>query len=123
MTVFSRVAEGREHLVADAVAELVVDLLELVEVDEDERGLLVVLLADRDRMLQLLVEEGSVREAREWVEERLLAQLLLELPLGGDVEDVALQVQRLAGLVEDDRRLRRESSPPAHPWRAGGTRG
>ena len=96
------VAEGGEHLVAHAVAELVVDLLELVEVDENERRLLVSILADRDRMLQLLVEESPVREARQWVEERLLAQLLLELAFRGDVEDVALQVQRLAGLVEDD---------------------
>ena len=31
------VAQDREHLVTDAVAVLVVDLLELVEVDEDER--------------------------------------------------------------------------------------
>ena len=30
-------------------------------------------------MLQLLVEESPVREARQWVEERLLAQLLLQL--------------------------------------------
>jgi len=85
-----------------AVTELVVDLLELVEVDEHERRLFVSILADGDRMLQLLVEESPVRESRQWVEERLLAQLLLELALRGDVEDVALQVQRLAGLVEDD---------------------
>ena len=99
------VAEGGEHLVAHAVAELVVDLLELVEVDEHERRLLVSFLADRDRMLQLLVEESSVRKPCQWVEERLLAQLLLELAFRGDVEEVPLQVQRLAGLVEDDHAL------------------
>src|SRR6476620_1833965 len=109
------VAEGGEHLVAHAVAELVVDLLELVEVDENERRLLVSILADRDRMLQLLVEESPVREARQWVEERLLAQLLLELAFRSDVDDVALQVQGLPGLVEDDHALVADRYHPSIP--------
>ena len=64
-------AQDREHLVADAVPVLVVDLLELVEVDEDHRGTRLVLGADRDRVLELLVEEGAVGEPRERIEERL----------------------------------------------------
>ena len=53
-------------------------------------------------MLELLVEEGTVRKAGERVEERLLPQLLLRLALGGDVEQVALEVERGPGVVEDD---------------------
>ena len=53
-------------------------------------------------MLELLVEEGAVREPRERIEERLQPELLLQLPLGGDVEQVALQVERLAVVPEDD---------------------
>ena len=80
-------AELGENVVADAVAVLVVDRLELVEVEVDERRLGALRLADGYRVLELLVEEGTVRKAGERVEERLLPQLLLRLALGGDVED------------------------------------
>ena len=95
-------SQDREHFVADAVPVLVVDLLELVEVDEDHRGTRLVLRADRDRVLELLVEEGAVGEPGERIEQRLPPELLLQLALGGDVEQVALQVERLAVVPEDD---------------------
>ena len=38
----------------------------------------------------------------ERIEERLQPELLLQLPLGGDVEQVALQVERLAVVPQDD---------------------
>ena len=53
-------------------------------------------------MLELLVEEGAVGEPRERIEQRLQPKLLLQLPLGGDVEQVALQVERLAVVPEYD---------------------
>ena len=62
----------------------------------------LVLGADRDRVLELLVEEGAVGEPGERIEECLQPELLLQLPLGGDVEQVALQVERLAVVPEYD---------------------
>src|SRR6059036_1404753 len=53
-------AQDRQDFVTDAMPVLVVDLLELVEVDEDDRGPRLVFGADRDRMLELLVEQGAV---------------------------------------------------------------
>ena len=95
-------AEDREHLVADAVPVLVVDLLELVDVDVHERGLLPRLLPHGHRVRELLVEERAVREPGQGVVERLQAELRLRFALRGDVEQVALQVCRLAVVVEND---------------------
>ena len=53
-------------------------------------------------MLELLVEEGPVGQPGERIEERLSPQLLLELTLSGDVQQIALEVERLAGIVEHD---------------------
>ena len=55
-----------------------------------------------DRVLQPLVEEGSVRQAGQRVVEGELPQLLLGLALARDVEEVALEVERLALVVEHD---------------------
>ena len=96
------VAEDREHFVPNTVPVLVVDLLELVQVDEDQCSLMAAFLPDRNRVLQLLVEEGAVGEPGQRIEERLHAQLFLQLPLGRDVEEVTLQVQRFAVVVQHD---------------------
>ena len=64
-------SQDREHFVADAVPVLVVDLLELVEVDEDHRGTRLVLRTDRDRVLELLVEESPIGEPGERIEQCL----------------------------------------------------
>ena len=53
-------------------------------------------------MLELLVEERAVGEARQRVVERQLPELLLRLPLGGDIEQVALEIQRGPVVVDDD---------------------
>ena len=65
----------------------------------------VRLLADRDDVLELLVEERAVGEPGERVVERQLAQLRLRLALRCDVEQVALQVERPPVVVEDDHTL------------------
>ena len=65
-------AELGEDPVADVVAPAVVDALEVVDVDEQQRSPLLRLLADRNHVLQLLVEEGAVREVRQGVVERHL---------------------------------------------------
>ena len=64
-------AEHREDFVTDAVPVLVVDLLELVEVDEDHRRLGLGLRTYRDRVLELLVEEDTIGEPGERIEESL----------------------------------------------------
>ena len=53
-----------EELVADAVAELVVDLLEPVEVDEEDGDVLAV----AERPVDLEVQAGPVRKLRQWID-------------------------------------------------------
>ncbi len=107
--------EPRQHCVADVVPEAVVHLLEVVQVDEEEGGLLLVLLAECGCALQLLVEEGAVREPGERVVQRHLSQLSLCLPLGGDVQQVALQVERPAVVAEHDDAFVAHPDDPAVP--------
>ena len=65
-----------EHLVADRVTECVVDRLEVVEIEEQHGGLPV---AARHSGFDPLGEEGAVRQPREDVVERLVAQPLLQI--------------------------------------------
>ena len=95
-------ADLLEHLVAEVVAPPVVDRLEVVEVDVEQTGRLALLMPELDRVTEALVEEGAVGEAGQRVVEGLLPQLQLGLALARDVEEVALQVERLPVVVEDD---------------------
>ena len=97
--------ERLQRQIARVVTEPVVDALEVVQVDEQESGLAAGPLAGRDRVVEPLGEMDAVRETGQRVVERLPAQLLLSLSLGRNVEQVALQVQRLAFLVDDDHSL------------------
>ena len=80
----------------------VVDPLEVVEVDVEQPRRLALLVPELDRVPEPLVKERAVREAGERVVERLLPQLQLCLALACDVEEVALEVERLSVVVEDD---------------------
>ena len=95
-------ADLPEHLVAEVVAPPVVDRLEVVEVDVEQTGRLALLVPELDRVAEALVEEGPVGEAGQRVVEGLLPQLQFGLALARDVEEVALEVERLAVVVEDD---------------------
>ena len=64
-------------------------------------------------MPEPLVEEGAVREAGQRVVEGELPQLLLRLALARDVEEIALQVERLAVVVEHDHALVAKIDDPA----------
>ena len=77
-----------QQLVADRVAEAVVDRLEVVEIDEDHRELTVVAPAARERQGQAILEQRPVGETGEVVVERLMAELLLERDALGDVAEV-----------------------------------
>ena len=63
--------EGLQHLVADGVAVLVVDQLEAVEVEVDDRERLVGPLGPAELALQQVVEEAAVGQPGEVVVERL----------------------------------------------------
>ncbi len=63
------------------MAERVVDALEVVEVEEEDGHLRARQLAAKDeRVLDAVREERTVREPRQCVVERLVAELLLGLP-------------------------------------------
>ena len=68
-------AQARPHLaqqqVAGVVAERVVDLLEAVEVDQQQRGLLA-LAAGHDRLMRAVAQERAVGQAGERVVQRLV---------------------------------------------------
>ena len=94
-----------EQLVAGGVPQRVVHELEVVEVDEDHADPEVVPSGSRDRVLEHLLEQHPVRQARELVvigEER---DLFLGRLARRDVEDHALDQPRLTLLVLDRIRL------------------
>ena len=85
-------ADAAQERVAGGVPERVVDALEVVEVEEEHCDLRTRLLAAEDeRVLDAVREQRAVREPRQRVVERLVAELLLGLPSRGDVEQVALE--------------------------------
>ena len=63
-----------QQLVAVVVAERVVDLLEAVEVDQQERGRVALTLGGADRLLAALVQERAVGQAGQRVVQGLAAQ-------------------------------------------------
>src|SRR5258707_700178 len=68
-----------EHAVAHVVAEAVVDDLEAVEVEEQQRRGVVALPRVHDRELELLHEPGTIPQAGEAIVVRGVRQLVLEL--------------------------------------------
>ena len=73
---------GDEQPVAHLVAQAVVHLLEVVEVEEQHRQRVPVAAGERQRMADPVAEERPVGEPGERVVERLVDQLLLQpLPL------------------------------------------
>ena len=72
-----------QQLVAPVVAELVVDPLEAVEVDEQDRDRVV--LAGREGVGHVLLELGAVGQLGERVVQRLVGQLVVQ---GGQLGDV-----------------------------------
>ena len=94
-----------QELVAGAVAERVVHELEVVEVDVEHRDAVPGRSRARQSDLEVLREEVAVRKAGQRVVVGEVPEPLLgELSLG-DVEQVALAVERLAGRVAHDHRL------------------
>ncbi len=104
--------ERLQRRVPGMVPEPVVDALEVVEVDEQQGGLPPGPVPRRDRVLEPLGEVNPIRKPCERVVERLPAKAFLRFPLGGDVEQVALQMERLAFVVGDDHAFVADPDPP-----------
>ena len=73
------------QLVAERVAEAVVDDLEAVQVQEEHRGAALRMAALRapDRLVQAVEEQDAVREAGERVVERVVLEAALGLAAVG----------------------------------------
>ncbi len=89
-----------QELVAERMAEDVVDLLEPVEVDAEHRELLAGSFAGLDHLGQRLQEGGAVRQIGEAVVIGHMRHARLGLPAVGDVLVGLDQILRLAGIVE-----------------------
>ena len=70
--------DGQQDLVAGGVAEAVVDRLEVVEVEEDDRQAGLLAARAGDRLAHALDEQRAVGQAGDGVVERLVGELLLE---------------------------------------------
>jgi hypothetical protein len=77
-----------EHLVAGGVPEAVIDVLEVVHVQEQDRHGQAVAPAADERMFDAVAEERPVGQAGERVVEGLVLELRLEGLALGDVADV-----------------------------------
>ena len=99
-----RLGDGAEDIVAGTVAERVVDELEPVDVEHEERGTPVGLARKPLELVrQLFVEAAAVEEAGERVVARQPFQLLVGVPALGDVLDLRDEVKWLARAVADER--------------------
>lgn len=101
--------DGAQQLVVDAMAEAVVDHLEVVDVQEQHRvpypARRVAPLAPRgvEGMRQAIVEQGTVGEPGQRVVERLMGEFLLEPLALADVAHHHRAAGHRAGLVADRR--------------------
>lgn len=99
-----------EHPIAAGVPIAVVDGLEVVDVDDHHRDRFAVPASPRHRLLETVVEEGTIGETGERVVEGALPELDLETPLLGDVprgdepDEVAVHLQVVGGDVDLDHR-------------------
>ncbi len=74
-----------QQAVADAVAERVVDALEMVEVEEHHRQVLAVALRQAQGKVEVILQQQAVGQAGQLVEMREQADALIGLLPGGDV--------------------------------------
>ncbi len=79
---------GLQQPVADVVAQGIVDVLEIVEVDHEHCQPLLRPARQRERVLDAVAEQAAVGEQCQRVVERELAQLVLERLALGDVPQV-----------------------------------
>ncbi len=88
------VGDGRDELVAGAVAERVVDVLEVVEVEREHRAAGAVALRRGELAGELLLEAAAVEERGDRVVVGEVLELALEALALGDVLHLGDAVQR-----------------------------
>ena len=101
-----------QQLVADRVAEHVVDLLQAVEIDREHRELLIGAGAGLDHLRQRLQEGGAVRQVGQAVMIGHVGHPRLGLAAVGDVLVGLDQILRLAAIVEHRHAAGQEQPQP-----------
>lgn len=76
---------GCEKNIAVDVAERIVDLLEPVDVNEEDRSLLVEILCSKDRLVETLVEQGAIGEAGQVIVKREIVDVIRAAAVLGDI--------------------------------------
>ncbi len=109
---------GDQQVVSRGMAEAVVDRLEVVQVDEENRHQPIAPPRQLERMLHAILEEQAVREPGEGIVKRLVRELLLERTPLGDVasgDDHAGDVAVAEQVVEHGLELARGTVLPSQP--------
>jgi hypothetical protein len=83
------------------VAVGVVDRLEVIEVDEQQRAVVAMAAAVCQALAQAVEQEAAIGQVGERVDEGEVADRLLGFLAFGDVDDDAVQPLRLAVAVDD----------------------
>ena len=107
-----RRAHGADQVVADLVTQRVVDPLEVVQVDEEQRRRAVVAAGALELASQLAREAPAVHQAGQAVVVRQVREVALEALALGDVLDLADEVERLAVLVAKERDRQQDPDRP-----------
>ena len=101
ITDFSRSATWRSKRVADRVAERVVDVLEPVEVDQEQRAALLPVRGVAQRFVERLAHHRAVGQAGQRIEPGEAGDLLLGAALLGEVGADPAEAEEAAAFVED----------------------
>ncbi len=102
-----------QQFVADAVAQRVVDVLEVIEIEENQRQRLMAALRAAERVADAVLEQAAVRQPGERIEMREPLDMLLRCLVLGDVaEDADIVAQRAAGIayLADRQPLRKDAA-------------
>ena len=100
--------DGDQELVADGVAEAVVDQLEAIEVEEHQAEMMRRLaLGEAERLLQVVLKAAPVRQPRQAVVEGDVLEPGLGLAPRGDILDLEDQAGRRAFDVRDEAAVHR----------------
>ena len=90
-----------QQRVADRVAERVVDVLEAVEIDQEQRAALLAAGGIAQRLVERLAHQRAVGQAGQRIEAGEAADFLLRAALLGEVGADPAEAEEAAALVED----------------------
>ena len=90
-----------EQCVADRVAERVVDVLEPVEIDQEQRAAFLPASGIAQRLVEGFAHQGAIGQAGQRIEAGKAADLLFRAALFGEVGADPAEAEEAAALVED----------------------